>query len=341
MGAGRSLQVQTFDGEAAAADEEPAAAGAVGVFPGIPGEVPAVDVLQAGGSADLRGPVDGFGRSGRCLRHPVLGVKAADVPGGLRPEGDDEGREFAEFLPAVVQAGDEERRHLDPDPERLHEPEAVKDRLEARAALLLVKVVAKGLQIDVRCVEPRGDELQHPGGHVAVRHEDVFQTLFPCDPGGFKGEFEKDGRLRVGVGDALRAAPDGLLHNLRRGPLPPDDSTFFPGHLRDLVVLAEGAAEVAARRGDGEGARTGQEMEEGFLLDGIDVLGEDSPIDEAVEDPFPVFPDAAEAALAGIDPAAVGAEAASDPILRFLFIQQRFMNHFSCPRQWSVKGDSF
>jgi hypothetical protein len=86
------------------------------------------------------------------------------------------------------------------------------------------------------------------------------------------------------------------------------------------VILAEGAAEVAAGRGDREGAGTGKEMEEGLLLDGIDVFGDGRPIDEAVENPFPIFPDAADAALSGGDPTAVGAEAASDPIPRFLFI---------------------
>jgi hypothetical protein len=82
-------------------------------------------------------------------------------------------------------------------------------------------------------------------------------------------------------------------------------------------------------------------MEEGFFFDGVDILGDDGPIDEAQKGPLPVFPDAADAALAGIDPAAVGAEAAPYPVFRFLFVQKRFMNHFSCPRPWSVKGDSF
>jgi len=41
------------------------------------------------------------------------------------------------------------------------------------------------------------------------------------------------------------------------------------------VILAEGAAEVAAGRGDREGAGTRQEMKEGLLLDGIDVFGDD------------------------------------------------------------------
>lgn len=68
-------------------------------------------------------------------------------------------------------------------------------------------------------------------------------------------------------------------------------------------------------------------MEEGLLLDGIDVFGDEHPVDEAVEHPLPVFPDAADPPRAWGDPAAVGAEAASDTILFFLFVQQRFTNH--------------
>src|SRR5690606_18869277 len=40
--------------------------------------------------------------------------------------------------------------------------------------------------------------------------------------------------------------------------------------LRDVVVLAEPAREVASRRAEAEDRRAGKEMVEGLLLDGID-----------------------------------------------------------------------
>src|SRR3989339_1914305 len=89
-GTGRSFQVQPFDGKSAAADEEVSASGAERIFSGVTGKVPAVDIHQAGGFADLGGPVDGGRRCRRRTGHPVLGMKTADVPGGLRSEGEDE-----------------------------------------------------------------------------------------------------------------------------------------------------------------------------------------------------------------------------------------------------------
>ena len=60
-------------------------------------------------------------------------------------------------------------------------------------------------------------------------------------------------------------------------------------------------------------------MEEGLLLDGVDIFGDDLPVDEAVEDAIAVLPDAADPPIAGIDPAAVGAERASHSEVGFLF----------------------
>ncbi len=94
------------------------------------------------------------------------------------------------------------------------------------------------------------------------------------------------------------------------------------------MVLAEGAAEIAPRRGDGIGARTGEDVEEGLLLDGVAMCGNDRPGDEAGEDPRPVFPDAADAPRPGIDPAAVGAERAAYRLFSFLFVEKRFTGHF-------------
>jgi hypothetical protein len=69
-------------------------------------------------------------------------------------------------------------------------------------------------------------------------------------------------------------------------------------------------------------------VEEGLFLDGVALCGNDRPANEAGEAPRPVFPDAADATAAGFDPAAVGAEGASDRVFTFLFVEKRFTGHF-------------
>jgi hypothetical protein len=49
-----------------------------------------------------------------------------------------------------------------------------------------------------------------------------------------------------------------------------------------FVILAESAAEVTADRGDGIGDGTGVEMEQGFLFDGVHILGNDQAVNKAV-----------------------------------------------------------
>ena len=120
---------------------------------------------------------------------------------------------------------------------------------------------------------------------------------------------------------------DGPVDDLARRHLPAGDPPLLPRHLGDLVVLAEGAAEVAAHRGNRVGFGAGIEVIDGLLLDGVDACGDDGPVDEGVERPFPVFPNAAHAPLSRCDLAAMAAEGTPHmPPVEF-FIKHRFFNH--------------
>ena len=80
-----------------------------------------------------------------------------------------------------------------------------------------------------------------------------------------------------------------------------------PGILGDVIILAMEAQEIAPRGGNGIGPGARQEMEQGLFLNGIDLLGHDMAVVEAVEGALLVFPDVAEAPLTRIDLAFVGA----------------------------------
>ena len=82
--------------------------------------------------------------------------------------------------------------------------------------------------------------------------------------------------------------------------------------LRNLPVLAIEAAENAAGGGEGKGAAAGQEMEQGLLLDRVNVEGAWIGIDQRVEGAVVVDLVAAMAAVAGGQDAIVGADLALD-----------------------------
>jgi len=62
-------------------------------------------------------------------------------------------------------------------------------------------------------------------------------------------------------------------------------------------------------------------MKKGFFLYGIDVPGDDPSVDEAVERAVAVFPDGADASLAGRDLAAVVTETALHLAVADFFIK--------------------
>jgi len=64
--------------------------------------------------------------------------------------------------------------------------------------------------------------------------------------------------------------------------------------LRNIRVLAKETLEIASHGGDGIGTGTGQKMKERFLLDGIDMAGNDLTIHETEKRAAPVFPDPAD-----------------------------------------------
>src|SRR5207247_5053979 len=82
--------------------------------------------------------------------------------------------------------------------------------------------------------------------------------------------------------------------------------------LADVPVLAELAAEVAARRAEGEDARAREEVVERLLLDGIDGEAGRAPVARAHELPAAVLADVAEACLPLADQAVARAEGAEE-----------------------------
>ena len=78
------------------------------------------------------------------------------------------------------------------------------------------------------------------------------------------------------------------------------------------MILAEGAAEVAAEAADGEDGAARIKAAQGFLLDGVIGDSAGNPVGKGVKLTVAALTAAAEAPSAFLDPAVMGAEPALD-----------------------------
>ena len=83
---GIAVQRHIPDGKPVAFDEELAAIKAARIFPGASGDVPHIDIFEPRLPADLTGATESRDGGGRPLCHLILGMEAADMPGGFRAE---------------------------------------------------------------------------------------------------------------------------------------------------------------------------------------------------------------------------------------------------------------
>src|SRR3990172_1159265 len=194
------------------------------------------------------------------------------MPGNLFSDGFDKFRYFFQLLVGIIQAGNNERRYLDPDARLLIKPDRVKHRLELCAADLFVKIFGKSLEVYVRCMEIWSDHLKGLRCDVPVRDEHILQSRIDSQTRRIIGEFEEDRGLGIGVGNA------GALGGLRCGHdlflayrFAYDTAAAVSRKLRDVGILTVQTAEIAARCCDGIGQAARKEMKERLFLYGVDV----------------------------------------------------------------------
>src|SRR5262249_50312741 len=117
-------------------------------------QVSRVDVSQAITPAD-------FGRAHQHFRsgvlrivHSVVLVERGHVPWNERRDASQECGEPFELVVRVVEARDEERDDLEPDPHLMERADRVQDRLDAAAELSVMSIV-EALEIDLVEIDPR------------------------------------------------------------------------------------------------------------------------------------------------------------------------------------------
>lgn len=318
-----------FEAVAGPFDEQGVARGAAGIA--FAAEVADVDIIEAGSAADIDRLMDGGDGCRRQLLEFVLGVEAADMPGGVGAQfADDKIGEFAQLLGVVVDAGDDQGGHLQPDTVVVYSLKTVEDRLQAGSGIVAVGGIAKSLEVDIGGIEQGMGPLQHVLRHVAVTDKNIGDTGIAGAGGDIMTVLEKNGGLGIGVGDGAAFSFCRRRDNLLRRKGITDRELQTRRNLGDTGVLTPVAVHVAPRCGNREGTAAGVEMKEGFFLDGVDIAGDGVSVHQGVENPATILAYSAAPPFTVADNTEMGAQSAGDPVIVLLVVQPGFFHCVTC-----------
>ena len=223
----------------------------------------------------------------------------------------------AEFRIAVVESGHHEVNNLCPLTHLFQSDQRIQHRLQLSRDHFAVVRLRECFQIDLDRVHLSVCGLQRFLLHVAIRNHHAAEAGLVSGIGYIHQEFTEDHRLAVGVGNGWTAVLFRQFDNPLRGNVVGGD--LLGTRLGDVPVLAEFAVDVAAGGGQRERERPGQVMEEGLLLDGIDVRRAHARMHQRVVGSSAILPHSAIAAFAISHRAFARTQLALDlPILKFL-----------------------
>lgn len=299
-------QIELADLIAEALNQQLAALVAAGAFPAKGGHIPDIDIMQTGPAAQVISQGKGFRRGGADAVSLEIRVEPADVPGNLRTQfAGDKLRDILQFLLAVVEARDHQGRNLQPDIRLAgYMLQRLQHRPQPGLADIPVKLIGKGLQIDIDRIEKIPGVIDGLRGHIAVTDKEIGQPLFPGQPAALPAQFHENRRLGVSIGEAGAALLAGGSDQFLGGGAAADQVVMQPGILADLPVLAEIALEIAADRGNGKTAAARLKVKQRLFLNRIDMRGADRLIIQRIQPPPHISPHAAHAYMALLNMAA-------------------------------------
>src|SRR5579871_148750 len=139
------------------------------------GKIAGIDVAQSRGTSDLCGAEQIPGRSIALVIHLVIGMKCGHMPRNINGNAREEFGELAEFLLRVVEAGNQEGDDLQPETDLVNATDALKDRTDSSAELMIVTVV-EALEIHFVEIDPWAQKFKHLRRGVAIRHKSSEQS---------------------------------------------------------------------------------------------------------------------------------------------------------------------
>ena len=186
------------------------------------------------------------------------------------------------FSRIVIQGWNHQVGDLKPHRRFVLQPrQRLQHRLKMRQRNFPVKILGKGLEIDVRRVDVIVNVVEGFVGDVAIGDHHCFQAIFPGFFADVDNIFAPDGRLVVGEGKRLATVLQRQLrHIFRRNML---GTHLIRPRFRNVPVLAEEAAHVAARCAHAENARVRQKMIQRLLFDGINLQRGGRTVSQTIE----------------------------------------------------------
>ena len=280
-------------------------------------DVARVGVLDALAQRDLAGGEQRLDGRPRLVLHPEIRVERAEVQRDFRADGVQHPiAHLAEFVRRIVFAGDDQIGDLEPDVGLVLQPaQRVQHGLQVRVGQLEVELFGKRLQIDIGRVHLAEERFARRRRDVARGDRHRLDAHRPAGPRRVDRVLGPDHRIVVGVGDAhtaqfLRGAGDRLGGGMFAEP-----RDFFA--LRNVPVLAELAAQVAAGRAERQHAAAGIEMVQRLLFDRIDAEPGAAAIGGQHHPAVAVLADKTESAVTRLEHATARAQIADDAALVF------------------------
>ncbi len=307
-----------------AADEECVAGGTESVG-GVGENVAFVDVVEANFASDGTGAVESGGRSGRLVAELEIGMKCGEVERNVGAEmGEDPFGELASFGGIVVKGGNHEIGDFEPDGGFVFEPlESLQDGFEVGESNLAIEIFGEGFEIDVGGIDVVVNVVKSFASDVAIGDHDGFEAI---GPGGFANVddvFAPDGGFVVGEGDGVTTVLQGEFGNVLGRNVARVDLIVMG--LRDVPVLAEEAAHVAAGGAQAEDSGARKEMIQGLFLNGVNLERGGCTVAKIEELSILIDADEAETGLAVANVAVSGTEIAMNAVARFGFPPEGFV----------------
>ena len=186
-----------------------------------------------------------------------------------------------------------------------------------------VEIFRECFQVDVGRVDVIVNVVERVVSDVAIRHHHRLQTIFLRFFTDVDHVLAPDGRLVVRERQRLAAVFQGQQRHIFRG-------NFLRTHLvrarfRNVPVLAEKTAHVAARRAHAEDARAGQKMIQRLFLDGINLQSRRRAVSQVIKLSVLIGADKTESRLARMNVAVARAKIAVNSAVRFRFPPARFV----------------
>ena len=179
----------------------------------------------------------------------------------------------------VVYIGNQQVRQLHPNARIAHGKNRIKHNLQAPTAHLAVRIVVEVLQVHIGSIDERQQVVQRFAAYIACRDKNIPQTFLMCQPRRIHYIFYVGERFGVRVRNARTTARQTEADHLPGRQLGVPD--IVGSSLRNVVVLAVKAVQIAPRAGDGQTSRSGMEVVQWFLLYRIDGQSARTAIDLA------------------------------------------------------------